>query len=194
MPTWLVPSWSDVWIAMTTAVGIMFVVVFVARVAGLRTFAKMSAFDFASTVAMGSIVASTIVLRGTTLMEGAFSIMLLLLLQLALTFANRRFQWVRTVLKATPQLLFFDGHFLEDNMRGERIIRAEVYAAIRQQGYKSMEDIYAVVLETNSQLSVIPNENDDVPGFSLADVGGLPEGLREDLEKRGEEDDQPNSD
>ena len=194
MPDYFNTDWSVyLQILFTTPIIYALVIAYI-RIVGVRSTSQMNSFDWIVTVAMGSIVASTIVLRGTTLMEGAFSIMLLLLLQLALTFANRRFQWVRTVLKATPQLLFFDGHFLEDNMRGERIIRAEVYAAIRQQGYKSMEDIYAVVLETNSQLSVIPNENDDVPGFSLADVGGLPEGLREDLEKRGEEDDQPNSD
>ena len=49
-------------------------------------------------------------------------------------------------------------------MNKERLLKPEVYAAIRQRGLKSVNQIYAVVLETNSKISVIPNENSEEIG------------------------------
>jgi len=63
-----------------------------------------------------------------------------------------------------PQLLLFEGEFIEGNMKKERILKPEVYAAIRQSGLESVNRIYAVVLETNSKISVIPNENSEEIG------------------------------
>ena len=162
-------------------------VIFYVRLIGKRSTSQMNSFDWIVTVAMGSIVASTIILEGVTLLEGAFSILLLLLIQYVFTFSVRRFDFAQKLLKTTPQLLLFKGKFLTENMGRERILQAEVFSAIRRNGYKSTKDVYAVVLETNAELSVIPNDNNDTPGFSLSDVSGLPDGLREDLERRGEE-------
>ena len=66
-------------------------------------------------------------------------------------------------------------------MNKERLLKPEVYAAIRQSGLESVNRIYAVVLETNSKISVIPNENSEEIVFSLSDVQGLLDGLKDDL-------------
>ena len=162
------------------------------RVVGKRATSQMNNFDWIVTVAMGSIVASTIILPGVSLADGGVSILTLLLLQYGLTKTIYRHQELRSVIKSTPQLLLYEGEFLRDNMRSERVIEAEVYAAIRRNGLMSVDQVYAVILETDASLSVIPTtEDDDLVGFSLGDVGGLPEGLRQDLEKRGEHDDTP---
>lgn len=87
------------------------------------------------------------------------------------------------MIKASPRLLLFQGAFIDENLRTERVLREEIYAEIRQKGYKSIEQIYAVVLETNSKISVIGNDGSDEVGFSLSDVKGLPERLKEQLKK-----------
>ncbi|OAV44700.1 DUF421 domain-containing protein [Lewinella sp. 4G2] len=166
------------------------VVVAAIRFTGNRSTSSMNNFDWIITVAIGSVFASTVVLNRTNFLEGAFAIVLLLLLQYLITLAIQRSKAVKKVLKASPQLLLFEGEFLNDVMREQRIVRGEVYAAVRDKGYKSVKSIYAVVLETNAKMSIIPmSKGDDYEGFSLSDVDGLPEGLREDLEQRGEEDD-----
>ena len=45
-----------------------------------------------------------------------------------------------------------------------------------------------MILETDATFSVIPKENDDQVRFSLADVEGLPNGLKEELEEKGDAD------
>ncbi len=187
MNAFFLPDWDNLLQIVITAPLMYVFVIGCVRVMGIRSTSQMNSFDWIVTVAIGAIFASTVILKDTMLLEGMFSILLLLLLQYLLTTIVTSFSSTRKVLKATPQLLFFKGEFLEDNMRSERIIRSEIFAVIRRNGYKSTDDIYAIVLETNALISVIPNENDDKLGFSLADVNGLPDGLKKDLEARGEE-------
>ena len=189
MLDFLLPDWENIIQVFVTAPFLYAVVIMGIRAVGNRSTSSMNNFDWIVTVAIGGIFASAVILKHTNLIEGAFGICLLLVLQYLLTLGARKEEVVREVLKATPQLLVYDGEFLVENMSRERIIRGEVYAAIRQHGYKSLDQIYAVVLETNARLSVIPNDNDNRRGFSLSDVNGLPDGLRKDLEERGEEDD-----
>jgi uncharacterized membrane protein YcaP (DUF421 family) len=53
-------------------------------------------------------------------------------------------------------MLFFEGRFLRDEMRGERVTEEEVVAAIRFHGFPRAEDVGAVVLETDGTFAVLP--------------------------------------
>ena len=163
--------------------------IFYIRIAGKRATSQMNNFDWIVTVAMGTIVATTIALKNVSIADGALSIGLLLALQYILTKQVHRHKWLRMIIKSSPQLLLYKGEFLEDNMHRERMVEAEVNAAIRHNGLKSIKQVYAVVLETDASLSIIPiSEDNDTVGFSLSDVDGLPDGLRDDLDSHDEED------
>jgi uncharacterized membrane protein YcaP (DUF421 family) len=153
------------------------------RLLGKRSTSELNTFDWIVTVSVGSIFASTIVLEDVSIPEGALSILSLFLLQFAVTKMMFYSGKARRLVKSTPRLLLFEGQFIEENLRKERVLKSEVYAAIRQKGLKSISQIYAVVLETKSRLSVIPNHDPDKLGHSLNDVQGLPESLIDALEK-----------
>lgn len=155
------------------------------RILGKRSTSEMNNFDWIVTVSLGSIMASSVVLKDVSVPEGMLSILTLLLLQYLVTKIMYYSDLFRETVKSTPRLLFFKGEFIEENMENERVLKPEVYAAIRKKGLKSVEQVYAVVLETNAKISVIPNENDDEVGFSLSGVQGLPEGLKKELKDRG---------
>lgn len=169
-----------------SAVIIYILVVLYIRILGKRSTSELNNFDWIVTVSVGSVVASTIILKDISIIEGAVSILILMSLQFLVTKLMYKSQKYREIVKSTPQLLFFEGEFIEENMRKERILKPEVYAAIRQKGLKSVKQIYAVVLETNSKISVIPNEKSEELAFSLSDVQGLPDGLKDDLKKHKE--------
>jgi len=185
MSKFLLPDTEVILQILITAPLMYLLVIFYVRLIGTRSTSQMNSFDWIVTVAMGAITASTIVLSDITILEGAFSILVLLLLQYCMTWGNQRWAWMRKLMRTTPQLLLFEGEFLKENMKQERILKSEVYAAIRQEGYKNKNSIYAVVLETNAKLSIIHNDKKDGLPFSLSNVQGLPEGLKKDLEERG---------
>jgi len=172
---------NDVIRILGSAVIIYVLIIVYIRLLGKRSTSELNNFDWIVTVSVGSIVASTIILKDISVTEGGLSIFILMMLQFIITKFMYNSVTFREIVKSTPKLLFFEGEFIEDNMKKERILKREVYAAIRQNGLKSLKQIYAVVLETNSKISIINNENPEELGSSLIGVQGLPNKLIENL-------------
>ena len=125
------------------------------RTSGKRTLAKMNAFDFVVTVALGSTLASVLLSSSIALAEGMVAFCLLAGMQYVITWLSVRSPTVRRLVKSEPSLLFHSGDFLLDTMKRERVTRDEVLAAMRQQGKGSLEKVGAVVLETDGTFSII---------------------------------------
>lgn len=141
------------------------------RVAGQRTLAKMNAFDFIVTIALGSTLASVITSRNIALAQGLLAFLLLVGMQYLLSFATSRRRDVERAVNGEPVLLFLRGRFLEQAMNSSRINREDIKAGLRQQGVGSLTDVEAVVLETNGRLSVVKKPQDQ-PASALDAVPG----------------------
>ena len=148
---------------------------------GKRTTSQMNSFDWIVTVAMGSIVASIVLLKNVPIIDGALAIFTLMGLQYIITKLMVHFKLWRKIVRSTPELLVFEGKFIEENMVKERMVKSEIYAAIRESDINGISEVYAVVLETDATFSVISKNEKNTP-LSLIDVNGLPEGLRNNLE------------
>ena len=134
-------------------------VVFFVRLAGKRTTSQMNNFDWIMTVAMGSLVGSTILLKDVTIAEGLVAIAAIVALQWGLTKLAVNSPNVAAVVKAEPALLFDRGRFLPATLRRERVSEAEVRSAVREAGYSSLEDVQWVVLEDDASFSVLPRRD-----------------------------------
>lgn len=129
------------------------------RVSGKRTLSKMNAFDFIVTVALGSTLATVLLSKDVALAEGITAFALLIGLQYIITWLSVRSHLVENWVKAEPSLLFFEGRFLDEALRRERVTQAEVRAAVRSQGLSEMEGAAAVILETDGSITVLKNQN-----------------------------------
>ncbi len=129
--------------------------ILVVRITGKRTLTQLNAFDFIVTVALGSVLASVILTKSVALAEGASALALLAVLQFLAAWAAVRVGWVRRGLTSEPTLLVRDGRLLPEALTGERISRAGLHQAVRNSGFGGLDQIAAVVLETNGKLSVI---------------------------------------
>ena len=132
-------------------------------VTGKRTLSKMNAFDLVVTVALGSTLATTLLSKDVPLLDGLVAFVLLIALQFIITWLSVRSQTVSGLVKASPALLAYRGALLRDAMRRERVVEAEVLAAVRESGAASLEQVAAVVLETDGSFSVISEEPDGEP-------------------------------
>lgn len=129
------------------------------RISGKRTLSKMNAFDLVVTVALGSTMATVLLSKSVALAEGILAFALLIFLQLAVAWMSVRVPWFRQLVKAEPTLLFHKGRMLPQALGAERVAPEEVMAAVRADGYESLEQIHAVVLETDGSFSVIGQSN-----------------------------------
>jgi uncharacterized membrane protein YcaP (DUF421 family) len=125
------------------------------RLSGKRTLAQMNAFDFIVTVALGSTLATALLSKDTPLAEGLVGLGLLILLQYILSWIYVRVSWFNQLIKSEPRLLFYRGEFKNQAMREERVEKEELLQAARSQGILALEQIEAIVLETNGKFSVI---------------------------------------
>ena len=170
-------GWDSIARIITVGVPIYFVLLFLVRVAGKYSLSKTEAYGLIVTVALGSALASAVLTREVTLVDGIFAIAILLGLQYSLSWSIIQFPWAARWFTGTPRLLFYNGHFQRDAMYNERVSEAEITAAVRQHGIACLDDVGAVVLETDGSFSVIRDLGPSPT--ALHDVSGLPRGLPE---------------
>ena len=131
------------------------------RISGKRTLSKMNMFDWVVTVALGSMLASTIISKSTALVEGVLGMGALILLQFVITWLSVRSDRISELVKGEPTLLYHRGQFVRSHMKRSRVTESEVQAAAREQGNGALEQVDAVVLETDGSFSVITSMPED---------------------------------
>lgn len=155
--SWVFTTWSTVgWIVLSGFVMVIAVVAII-RLIGLRSLSKMSSFDFAVTVAIGSILGSTVA-STTAITEGALAILSLLAVQWVIAQFRRRSIGGR-IVDNRPILLVRDGEFVDDALDAARVTRSDVYARLRGENVHSMSQVLAVVLETTGDISVLHGDD-----------------------------------
>ncbi len=142
------------------------------RFSGKRTLSKWNAFDLVVTVAFGSTLATALLSRDTTLMQGVLAFGLLIGLQWSITWLSVRSGTVERWVKAQPRLLLFQGQLQQEALLQERVTESELRAALRSQGITAFEDVEAIVLETDGSFSVLKQRGSSVS--ALSDVQGYP--------------------
>lgn len=148
-------SWES--ILRTTVITVMAyaLLIVLLRSFGKRTLSKMNAFDFIVTVALGSTLATVSLTKSVALADGVLAFFLLIFLQYLITYLSVRNKRINDIVKATPTLLLYKGELLLPAMKEQRITPDEVHAILRANGYASVEEVDAVVLETDGSLTVI---------------------------------------
>ena len=158
----------------TLVIGVIsyLVLIVIIRLSGKRTLSKWNAFDFVVTIALGSTLSTALVSTQVSLAQSITAFVLIVALQFAITFTSVRSRRVKNLVKSQPTLLLFQGRFRAETMVQERVVDAEVRAAIRENGIADVERVYAVVLETDGTFSVISEAGDS--DSALQGVAGLP--------------------
>lgn len=101
-----------------------------------------------------------------SLWEGLTAFAVLIVLQYLITFTAVRSKSFNKLIKSEPRLLFSEGEFLAQAMRDERIKDIEIMQAVRNSGEGDLQNVKAVILETDGSMSVITNQ----AGSALANV------------------------
>ena len=165
---WILTSWSSVvWVLLST-VGIYLAVIVLTRLNGLRSFAKMSAFDFATTVATGSLLAATVASENPPVLRGVVAIAALFLMQHLVARLRVGSSVFRGAVDNAPLLLLRDGELLRSNLQRARITEADLWSHLRAANIGRLEEVRAVVLETTGDISVL--HGNDVDDRLLAGV------------------------
>lgn len=124
------------------------------RISGKRTLAKLNAFDFVVTIALGSTL-SYMMLAMVPLVEGAIVLFLIIAMQFLFAWSARISPGMEKAINNVPTLLYYEGHFLKDAMKKEALTEEEINAVIRESGIDQIDEVKAVVMELNGQITVV---------------------------------------
>ena len=160
--SWIYATASAATMAVISAIGIYLALIIFTRTAGVRSFSKLSGFDFAITVAIGSIIASTVLDQTPSLILAIIALMSLFLIQVIVAKLRRSSSFVRTLVDNKPILLMKGEKMLEDNMAKAKVSRSDLLAKLREANVLKLDQIHAVVMETTGDISVLHYDEDEI--------------------------------
>lgn len=137
-----------------------FGLIIILKLSGKRTLSEINAFDLLVTVTIGSIAATTILLKESSIIDGMVSVITLVVLQYILAKLDTKYSFVENFFLLKPTLLYYKGDFLIENMGKMRITKNDLRQQVRLGAGTVIENVSAVVLESNGGLSIITKDND----------------------------------
>ena len=161
--------WDDILLdALTKGVllstlGLIWVLLLV-RIVGLRSFSKMTNFDFVMTVAMGSLLAGTAQTdKWMNLAQILTAMTSLFAVQFYISRMRQRSDTFDKMLQNTPVLLMHNGTILHAALQAARVTESDLMAKLREANAINLSAVRAVVLETTGDISVLHGlDADDV--------------------------------
>ena len=157
---WVLSTGSAAVMVGVSVLGIYAVLIALTRLMGLRSFSKMSSFDFPITVAIGSVLAGTVLSKDPPLAQGVTALVVLYVLQFVVSFL-RRYQPVSEVVDNDPLLLMEGERILHENMRLGRVTMEDLKGKLRAANVINYKQVHAVVLESTGDISVLHGGSSD---------------------------------
>ncbi len=149
---------DSIWQGVVASTLILVALLAVVRVAGLRTFSKMTSIDFAVTVAMGSVLGATAA-NSVTVTQGFVAIAALVALQALVSSVLRASPAAAKVLMNQPLLVMDGPQVLYDNLKFARMSESQLRGKLREANVLQLSQVRAVVLESTGDVSVLHCED-----------------------------------
>tara|TARA_R110000744_G_scaffold8064_11_gene27299 strand:+ start:169 stop:651 length:483 start_codon:yes stop_codon:yes gene_type:complete len=138
----------------------MFWVVLLVRVNGLRSFSKMTNFDFVMTVAIGSLLAGAS--QSTdwiSFVQTILSMAMLFIVQFTTATIRKKSTTFESFMQNQPALLVKDGVILHAALKATRVAETDLIAKLREANVLDLTQVRAVALETTGDISVIHGDS-----------------------------------
>lgn len=157
---WFTATGSEILMVFLSGVGIFLALLLFTRMAGLRSYSKMSSFDFSITVAFGSILATTVLAKDPSLLVGAAALASLYLIQFLVSKLRRSTSFLSKLIDNQPILIMAREQVLKAHLDATRMTEADLKYKLREAGITHPKQVLAVVFESTGDVSVLKISDD----------------------------------
>lgn len=141
-----------------TLIYVFLLVVF--RIAGKRSLAQITTFDFILLLIIGEATQQALLGDDYSVVNACIVIATLILLEIVLSHVAARFPTFDRAIEGLPLVVVDNGKPLKDRLRRERLDENEILAAARElHGLERMDDIKYAVLERSGGITIIPKSD-----------------------------------
>ena len=92
----------------------------------------------------------------------------LFIIQASISLVRREFKPIKALIDNQSIILMAHGEYFLDNLKEANLSTGDVQEVLRKNGVKSKKEVFAVIMETTGDMSVIKN-NEFIPDYSLFD-------------------------
>ncbi|WP_339697320.1 YetF domain-containing protein [uncultured Marixanthomonas sp.] len=155
MENWITVTPETLGKVIITILLIFTCIIVITRIAGLRTFAKMSSFDFASTIAIGSILASIVLNSDQSLVKGAIALGGIIAFQSLFALLVRKSDRFKKLATNNPILLMKKGEIIYENLKATNMGEDDLIAKLREANVFNLKEVHAAILESTGDVSIL---------------------------------------
>ncbi len=137
------------------AIGIYILMIIYTRIFGLKSFSKMSGFDFLNTIAIGNLLAMSIATAKPAPAIGALLIGILYFFNYIITLLRFKSNTIESALDNSPIFLILNGEILYENLNATKITEDELRGKLREANAFKLSHVKAMILETTGDVSVM---------------------------------------
>jgi uncharacterized membrane protein YcaP (DUF421 family) len=132
------------------------------RIAGERTMASMTTFDFVLLLIIAEATQQGLIGDDFSITKTMLVILTLVGIDIGFSLLKDRSRLFHKMIEGVPLVIVEDGRMLDDRMRWARIDAEDVLQAARErQGLERMDQIKYAVLERTGEISIIPKAHGD---------------------------------
>jgi uncharacterized membrane protein YcaP (DUF421 family) len=155
------------------AIVVYFVLWLLIRLAGRRTLAEISTFDFILFLIIGGATQRALIGQDYSLINAFVVISTLIVIDILVGYADRNSSLVNKIITGVPTILVDDGHPLTNRMRWARVSTDEIMERGRLlHGLERLDQIKYAILEASGEISIIPREKPARPRKKAARTSG----------------------
>lgn len=130
------------------------------RIAGKRSLAQITTFDFVLLLIIGEATQQAMLGNDFSVTNATLIIVTLLALDIGLSLLQQRLPYLDKWLDDVPLVIIDDGKVLHDRLKKSRIDESDILHAARElQGLERMDQIKYAVLERGGGISIIPRQS-----------------------------------
>ncbi|WP_077618424.1 DUF421 domain-containing protein [Bacillus sinesaloumensis] len=130
-----------------------------ARIMGKKQISQLTFFDYCVGITIGSIAATMSVDQNVKAINGMLALLVWGLFPIILAYVSLKSMWFTKMIDGSPTILIQNGEILEKNLKKNLVTADELMLLLREKGVFKVSDVEMAVLETNGQLSVMLNSN-----------------------------------
>ena len=133
-----------------------FLIFIVYRLMGKREVGQLGIIDLIVSILIAELAAISIENYDNNIFRSIIPILTLLLLQVTLAFLSLKIPKFRIFLDGNPSIMIQNGKVNYKEMLKQKYNLDDLLVQLREQGYRSIEEIEYAILETSGTLSVFP--------------------------------------
>ena len=138
---------------------VYFMLLVVFRLAGNRSIAQLTAFDFVLLLIISESIQQAMITTDYSVTNAFLLVITLVGLDILMSLWKQRSPAMEKVLDGVPVVVMKDGKLLEHTMSKERVDEGDILSAAREKhGLERLDQIKHAVVEARGGISVLPKE------------------------------------